>query len=155
MKIKDERIVSASRRILNETYLLVMTFALVSLFSKYYFLKLPMSSYVTELVMIGGSVLYIIVRQLTLGLEIIHSTHQAKLWWSLAAVGLSILATIIAGFQNYQQYHAKYQGVFDKHFLMALVFLFAANLLLTGVIIATLYWLNRRGQASFERRINR
>jgi len=60
----------------------------------------------------------------------------------------------VNGVFNYIQYGEKYTGLFDGHFIAAVVITFISMAIFSSIIFGLLYLLNRKGQQKIEKELN-
>lgn len=154
MKIKDERVVQLNNKIQSEAYSLVLFLATASIIVKSYVLDFAYSQYVVELGIIILSTLYISIRSMMLGNNIVSTSKNGKLLTVLAIVGVSVTIGIITGVKNYSLYGNKYTGIFDGHFIATILITSLSAVIFISLIIAALYWLNNKGQKRMEEKLN-
>ena len=92
-KVKDERLERLSDKLMKEAYILVVAALLAAVVVKNYVLGLPLSYYVTDLVIALVSVLYIAVRSMFCGNALADSSKQGRRVTILAALVLSLAVT--------------------------------------------------------------
>ena len=109
-KVKDERLVQLTNRILKETYLLMAGLLVISVLVKTYGLKLPYTQSIPELIILLVSCLYVAVRSMFLGGDLVDTSKQGKRLTILAALGLSLVVAILNGARNYAAYGDQYRG---------------------------------------------
>lgn len=153
MKIKDERVLQLNYKIQSEAYLLVLFLATASIIVKSYVLNFAFSQYVVELGLIIVSSLYISIRSMMLGNNIVSTTKNDKLLTVLSIVVLGLIIGIITGVKNYSLYGNKYTGIFDGHFIATILITTLSAVVFISLLFALLYWLNNKGQKMLEKKL--
>ncbi len=154
MKIKDERIIQTTNKLLSESYLVVLFLLVASVLLKTYVLDMHFTGYVVELGIIVLSVAYIAIRSIFVGISLIDTSKRGKVITVSAMLVLSLSVSIVNGIRNYSSYGHMYTGILDGHFLAVLAVTFISSLILLTAVLMLLYWLNRRGQRGIEKKIN-
>lgn len=152
-KIKDERVIQLNNKIQSEAYILVLFLAAASIFIKCYVLDMSFSQYAVELGIIILSTVYIVIRGMLLGGNIVNSSKNEKALTISAVIVLSLAISISNGIRNYSLYGDKYTGIFDRNFIAVLVVMFISSAVFISVIFAFLYWLNWKGQQRIEKKL--
>lgn len=153
-KIKDERVLQLNNKIQSEAYLIVLFIASISILVKSYIMDMSFSQYVVELGIIILSTIYIAVRGMFIGYNFMNNSKGGKILTVSAVLILSLAISISNGIKNYSLYSDKYNGIFDGHFIAVLIFTFISSAIFIGVVFVLLYWLNRKGQQSIEKKLN-
>lgn len=154
MKIKDERVIQMTNKIQSEAYYVVVFLLAASIFVKTYIMNLHFTQYVVELGIIILSLVYIGIRNMTVGGVLSNPSKTKRRLTISVALLLSCVASIVNGIRNYSLYQNQYTGIFDGHFIatLAVTFIFPFLLILAALIV--FIWLNRKGQQSIEKKIN-
>ena len=141
-KVKDERLVQLTNRILKETYLLMAGLLVISVLVKTYGLKLPYTQSIPELIILLVSCLYVAVRSMFLGGDLVDTSKQGKRLTILAALGLSLVA-----------YGDQYRGLLDPHFLSVLAATFLGCLVLVSAGLYGIYYCHKKGKQRTEKQL--
>ena len=152
-KVKDERLERLSDKLMKEAYILVVAALLAAVVVKNYVLGLPLSYYVTDLVIALVSVLYIAVRSMFCGNALADSSKQGRRVTILAALVLSLAVTALIGVRNYMTYGDNYRGLLDPYFLAALGIAFLACLALVSAGLYAIYYCHKKGQARVDKQL--
>ena len=145
-KIKDERVIQLNNKIQSEAYILVLFLAAASIFIKCYVMDMSFSQYAVELGIMILSTVYIVVRGMLLGHNIVNNSKNEKVLTVSVILVLSLAISITNGIRNYSLYGDKYTGIFDGNFIAVLVIMFISSAVFISVIFAFLYWFNWKGQ---------
>ena len=146
-KAKDERLVQMTNRILKETYLLVAALLVISVLVKTYGLKMPYTQSIPELVILLASSLYIAVRSMFMGGDLADASKQSRRLTILAALGLSLVVTILNGARSYAANGDQYRGLLDPHFLSVLAATFLGCLVLVSAGLYGIYYCHKKRRA--------
>lgn len=152
-KIKDERVVQLNNKIQSEAYILVLFLAAASIFIKCYVMDMSFSQYAVELGIMILSIVYIVVRGMLLGYNIVNNSKNEKVLTVSVILVLSLAISITNGIRNYSLYGDKYTGIFDGNFIAVLVIMFISSAVFISVIFAFLYWFNWKGQQRIEKKL--
>lgn len=152
-KVKDERLVQLTNRILKETYLLMAGLLVISVLVKTYGLKLPYTQSIPELIILLVSCLYVAVRSMFLGGDLADTSKQGKRLTILAALGLSLVVAILNGARNYAAYGDQYRGLLDPHFLSVLAATFLGCLVLVSAGLYGIYYCHKKGKQRTEKQL--
>lgn len=152
-KEKDERLERLSDKLMKEAYLLVVVALLAAAVVKNYVLGLPLSYYVTDLVIALVSVLYIAVRSMFCGNALTDTSKQGRRVTVLAALALSLVVTVLVGARNYMTYGSNYRGLLDPYFLAVLALVFLSCLALVSAGLYAIYYCHKKGQARVDKQL--
>lgn len=153
-KVKDERIIQVQNKILGEAYFVMVFLLFISVLVKAYVMKSDYTNYIAELVIIVLSVIYIAVRSMVSGNNLMETSKRNKTLYVLGTLGASTIITVINGVKNYTNYGEHYSGLFDWHFLAALVITFISSLALISVGLLFVYLCHKKGQQRIEKKLN-
>lgn len=153
-KVKDERIVQVQNKILGETYFIIVFLLFISVLVKAYVMKSDYTNYIAELLIIVLSVIYVAVRSMVAGNNLMGTSKRNKILCVLGTFGASIIITVINGVKNYTSYGEHYSGLFDWHFLAALAITFISSLALISVGLLFIYLCHKKGQQRIEKKLN-
>lgn len=153
-KIKDERVIQLNNKIQSEAYLIVLFFAIVSVFIKSYMMEMAFLQYAVEFGIIILSIVYITIRSMLTGHEFMDNSKSGTMLTILAIVILSIVISIVNGIRNYSLYGDKYNGIMDRFFISVLVVTFISAIIFNSVALGILYWFNLIGQQRIEKKLN-
>lgn len=154
MKIKDERVSQLTNKIQSEAYYVALFLLATSVFIKSYVMDMSFLQYSVELSIIILSSVYIAIRGMFLGYEFVNNSKNGKILVVAGIVTSSLVLSIVSGIKNYSLYGDKYTGIFDGHFIAALVVTFFSTMIFISIIIALLYWMNKIGQQRIEKKLN-
>ena len=94
-KVKDERIIQVQNKILGEAYFVTVLLLFISILVKAYVMKCDYTNYITELIIIILSAIYIAVRSMMCGNNLMDTSKRNKTLCVLGAFGASIVITAI------------------------------------------------------------
>lgn len=153
-KIKDERVVLLNQKIQSDACIVMLLFLLASVFIQTYGFNAPFSQYAVELICVIVAVVYIAVRSILVGNDYISNPKNRKKITVINILILSITVSAVNGVFNYIQYGEKYTGLFDGHFIAAVVITFISMAIFSSILFGLLYLLNRQGQQKIEKELN-
>ena len=153
-KVKDERIIQVQNKILGEAYFVTVLLLFISILVKAYVMKCDYTNYITELIIIILSAIYITVRSMMCGNNLMDTSKRNKTLCVLGAFGASIVITAINGVRNYTNYGEHYSGLLDWHFLAALAVTFISSFVLISIVILFVYLCHKKGQQRIEKKLN-
>ena len=150
-KVKDERIIQVQNKILGEAYFVTVLLLFISILVKAYVMKCDYTNYITELIIIILSAIYIAVRSMMCGNNLMDTSKSLCV---LGAFGASIVITAINGVRNYTNYGEHYSGLLDWHFLATLAVTFISSFVLISIGILFVYLCHQKGQQRIEKKLN-
>ena len=153
-KVKDERIIQVQNKILGEAYFVTVLLLFISILVKAYVMKCDYTNYITELIIIILSAIYIAVRSMMCGNNLMDTSKRNKTLCVLGAFGASIVITAINGVRNYTNYGERYSGLLDWHFLATLAVTFISSFILISIGILFVYMCHNKGQKRIEKKLN-
>ena len=153
-KVKDERIIQVQNKILGEAYFVTVLLLFISILVKAYVMKCDYTNYITELIIIILSAIYITVRSMMCGNNLMDTSKRNKTLCVLGAFGASIVITAINGVRNYTNYGEHYSGLLDWHFLATLAVTFISSFVLISIVILFVYLCHKKGQQRIEKKLN-
>ena len=153
-KVKDERIVQVQNKILGEAYFVMVFLLFISVLVKAYVMKYDYTNYITELTIIILSAIYVAIRSIMTGNNLMDTSKRSKTLCVLGAFGASIIITAINGVENYTNYGEHYSGLLDWHFLAALAITFISSFVLISAGLLFVYLCHKKGQQRVEKKLN-
>lgn len=153
-KVKDERIIQVQNKILGEAYFVTVLLLFISILGKAYVMKCDYTNYITELIIIILSAIYIAVRSMMCGNNLMDTSKRNKTLCVLGAFGASIVITAINGVRNYTNYGEHYSGLLDWHFLATLAVTFISSFVLISIGILFVYLCHQKEQQRIEKKLN-
>ena len=131
-----------------------MLLLFISILGKAYVMKCDYTNYITELIIIILSAIYIAVRSMMCGNNLMDTSKRNKTLCVLGAFGASIVITAINGVRNYTNYGEHYSGLLDWHFLATLAVTFISSFVLISIGILFVYLCHQKGQQRIEKKLN-
>ena len=153
-KAEHERSIQVQNKILVEAYFVTVLLLFISILAKAYVMKCDYTNYITELIIIILSAIYIAVRSMVCGNNLMDTSKRNKTLCVLGAFGASIVITAINGVRNYTNYGEHYSGLLDWHFLAALAVTFISSFVLISIGILFVYLCHQKGQQRIEKKLN-
>jgi len=152
--LQDERVIAQRRKINSEAYGILMIALLCSILVQQFLLKAPFEQYAVEFICFFGMSLYVIIRYLTLGLNIYSEGKRAKIITFVNCIVTGIVVTSINGVLNYTQYAEKYNKDGIGYFIAVLAVTFISATVLAFVVLSCLHYLNKKEQAKIKKQLD-
>ena len=153
-KIKDERIVQLNNKIQSEAFILVIAILALSIFIKAYMLDMGVREYLTEMIVMIVSIVYLSIRGAMVGYSSMDNLYFGKKFKVISTLLLAVLITIFNGIRNYTMYGEKYTGILDVHFLAVIGVTFISSLIFVTLILGAVYSIEKIGQKRLEKQFN-
>ena len=153
-KIKDERIIQLNNKIQSEAFILVIAILALSIFIKAYMLDMGVREYLTEMIVMIVSIVYLSIRGAMVGYSSMDNLYFGKKFKVISTLLLAVLITIFNGIRNYTMYGEKYTGILDVHFLAVIGVTFISSLIFVTLILGAVYSIEKIGQKRLEKQIN-
>lgn len=152
--LQDERVLAQRRKINSEAYGILMMILLCSVLVQQRLLNAPFEQYAVELICFFGMSLYMIIRYLTLGLDIYGEEKRAKAFPFINSIVTGIVITAINGVLNYTQYAEQYREDGIGYFIAVLAVTFISSTVLTYAVLSFLKYLNAKRQARIQKQLD-
>ena len=153
-KIKDERIVQLNNKIQSEAFILIIAILALSIFIKAYMLDMGVREYLTEMIVMIVSIVYLSIRGAMVGYRSMDNLYFGKKFKVISALLLAVLITVFNGIRNYTMYGEKYTGILDVHFLAVIGVTFISSLIFVTLILGAVYSIEKIGQKRLEKQFN-
>ena len=153
-KIKDERIVQLNNKIQSEAFILVIAILALSIFIKAYMLDMGVREYLTEMIVMIVSIVYLSIRGAMVGYSSMDNLYFGKKFKVISTLLLAVLITIFNGIRNYTMYGEKYTGILDVHFLAVIGVTFISSLIFVTLILGAVYSIEKIGQKRLEKQFD-
>lgn len=153
-KIKDERIVQLNNKIQSEAFILIIAILALSIFIKAYMLDMGVREYLTEMIVMIVSIVYLSIRGAMVGYSSMDNLYFGKKIKVISALLLAVLITVFNGIRNYTMYGEKYTGILDVHFLAVIGVTFISSLIFVTLILGAVYSIEKIGQKRLEKQFN-
>ncbi|MBC9720170.1 DUF6773 family protein [Enterococcus durans] len=150
-KVRDERVLQLNNKIQSEAFILILGLLGLSIFIKSYVLNMSTSNYITELILLILSMVYISIRSSFVGLDSFGNTKKFVLPLSIIT---GLIIAITNGIKNYSLYGNKYNGITDGHFLAVLVITFIFATVFVYVTIGVLYFIDEYGKKRLDKKMS-
>ena len=151
---QDERIVTQRRKINSEAFGILMMVLLVSVLVQQLILNAPFEQYAVEIICFFVMSVYLVVRNMTLGLNIYGEGKRAKGISLLNSLTTGIVVTAINGVLNYTQYAEKYQDNGIGYFFAVLGITFISATATVFIVLMSVNYLNKRKQAQIQKQLD-
>lgn len=152
--MRDERVVSQRLKINNEAYGIIMVVLIVSILIQQFLLDAPFTQYAAEFIAFFGISIYVIVRNMTLGLNLFGDGKRAKKIPWINSIVLGMTVTAINGILNYSKYSEHYQADGIWLFLAGLLIMFVSVSALCFALLFFLNYLNRKRQKKIDEQLD-
>ena len=153
-KIKDERIIQLNNKIQSEAFILVIAILALSIFIKAYMLDMGVREYLTEMIVMIVSIVYLSIRGAMVGYSSMDNLYFGKKFKVISTLLLAVLITIFNGIRNYTMYGEKYTGILDVHFLAVIGITFISSLIFVTLILEAVYSIEKIGQKRLEKQFD-
>lgn len=153
-KIKDERIVQLNNKIQSEAFILIIAILALSIFIKAYMLDMGVREYLTEMIVMIVSIVYLSIRGAMVGYSSMDNLYFGKKFKVISTLLLAVLITVFNGIRNYTMYGEKYTGILDVHFLAVIGVTFISSLIFITLILGAVYSIEKIGQKRLEKQFN-
>lgn len=148
--VRDERILAQRQKITSEAYSILMIALLVSLPLQQYIFKAPFEQYAVEFICFFGISAYVVIRNLTLGINLFGEAKNAKRTTLLSSVVTGITITAVSWVLGYSGYAGG-----DTQRLRAIVFTLAATFVCgtagSFIVMLLLGFINDKRQKQIEK----
>jgi len=151
--MQDERVVAQRRKINSEAYGILMIVLLGSILVQQFLLNAPFEQYAVEVICFLGMSIYMIVRYMTVGLNIYDEGKRAKGIPLLNSIVTGIIVTAINGVLNYTKYAEHYKDNIG-FFIATLVFTFISSTISVFVVLSCFKYLNNKQQAKIKKQLD-
>ncbi|MCI1965392.1 MAG: hypothetical protein LKJ17_04570 [Oscillospiraceae bacterium] len=151
---QDERIVAQRRKINSEAYGILMLALLCSMLVQQFLLNAPFQQYAGELICFFGVFLYVIIRHLTLGIDLYGEGKRSKTFLFINSIVTGTVVTVINGVLNYMQYAEKYKADGLGPFIAVLGVTFISAAAAAFVVLSGLHYLNNKKQAKIQKELD-
>lgn len=153
-KIKDERIIQLNNKIQSEAFILVIAILALSIFIKAYMLDMGVREYLTEMIVMIVSIVYLSIRGAMVGYSSMDNLYFTLKFKVISTLLLAVLITIFNGIRNYTMYGEKYTGILDVHFLAVIGITFISSLIFVTLILEAVYSIEKIGQKRLEKQFD-
>ncbi|MGI6706633.1 MAG: DUF6773 family protein [Clostridia bacterium] len=152
--LQDERVVAQRRKINSEAYGILMTALFCSILVQKFLLNAPFEQYAVEFICFIGMSLYLMIRHLTLGLNIYGEGKRAKTIPIMNGIVTGIVVTAITGVSNYTQYAEHYKEDGIGYFIAVLAITFISATVFSFVVLYCFHYLNKKKQARIQKQLD-
>ncbi|WP_369282774.1 DUF6773 family protein [Oscillibacter sp. GMB15532] len=152
--MQDERVAAQRRKINSEANGILMTVLLLSILVQQFFLNAPFKQYAVEAICFFGMSLYMIVRYMTLGLDLYGEGKRTKGMLLVNSLMAGTAVTAINGVLNYAQYAQRYKEDGMGYFIAVLAITFISATASTFAVQAFFAYLNQKKQAKIQKQLD-
>jgi uncharacterized membrane protein len=154
-EIHDERIVAQQSKINGECFSLLYFGLLVSMVIQQFVMDAPFKQYAAEFICFFGVSLYIIVRNLMMGLNLFSNSKRPVYLSIITSLIAGTTVTVISGYSNYHNYTEHFQNDNFVLFLGSLSITFISSTLFTLVIFLLFNYLNKKKQVNIQKELDK
>jgi FtsH-binding integral membrane protein len=151
---QDERVVAQRRKIISEAYGILMIALFCSILVQKFLLNAPFEQYAVEFICIFGMSLYLMIRHLTLGLNIYGEGKRAITIPIMNGIVTGIVVTAITGVSSYIQYAEHYKEDGIGYFIAVLAITFTSATVFSFVVLYCFHYLNKKKQARIQKQLD-
>lgn len=144
----------AKPKIQSEAFILVIAILALSIFIKAYMLDMGVREYLTEMIVMIVSIVYLSIRGAMVGYSSMDNLYFGKKFKVISTLLLAVLITIFNGIRNYTMYGEKYTGILDVHFLAVIGITFISSLIFVTLILGAVYSIEKIGQKRLEKQFD-
>lgn len=150
---KDERTIQLNHKIQSEAYILTVLLLCISIFIKTYIMNMDVSAFISELMIIITSLIYMTIRGSVIGYVSIDTSRHGKRSIVFGIAAASLVVSISSGIRNYSLYGDKYSGILDETFVAAVVITFISSVIFISVIVWLVSSIDKIGQKRLEKKL--
>ena len=154
-KAQDERITAQRRKVNSEAFGILMIVLIASVIGQQYLLNAPLEQYIVELICFIGMSFYIILRYVTLGINIFDEGKHARSIPLVNSIVTGIVVTVVNGVLNYSQNAEKYKSDGIGFFIAVLGITFISASIFTFVVLSFVSCLNKIKQAQIRKQLDK
>lgn len=151
---QDERVIAQRRKINSEAYCILMIALLCSILVQQFLLDAPFEQYAVEFICFFGMSLYMIIRYMTLGLNIYGEGKRANAIPFVNSIVAGFVVTAINGVSNYTQYAEQYKEDGMGYFIAVLAVTFISASVSAFVVLSSLNYFNKKKQARIQKQLD-
>ncbi|MDF2821895.1 MAG: hypothetical protein K0R15_2343 [Clostridiales bacterium] len=152
--MQDERVSAQKRKINSEAYSILMIVLLASILVQQFLLDAPFEQYAAEFICLFGVSIYMIVRYMTLGLNIYGEGKRVKNIPLVNSIVTGITVTVINGVLNYTRYAENYKEDGIGFFIATLAVSFISSTVTVFILLSCLDFLNKKKQSKIQKRLD-
>jgi predicted neutral ceramidase superfamily lipid hydrolase len=153
-EIPDERIAAQQSKINSECFSLLVLGLLISMMIQQFVMDAPFKQYAAEFICFFAVSLYIIARNLMLGLNLYGNSKRPMYLCIITSLIVGITVTVISGYSNYHNYSEHFQNDNFIYFLGSLAVTFISSTLSSLVLMFFLIYLNKKKQANIQKKLD-
>jgi FtsH-binding integral membrane protein len=151
---QDERVVAQRRKINSEAYGILMMALLGSILVQQFLLNTPFKQYAGEFICFIGISFYIIIRNMTLGVNIYGEGNRAKAISIVNSIVVGIVVTAINGGLNYSQYADQYKEDGIGFCIAVLAVTVISTTVPVFIVLSCFNYLNKKKQAKILKQLD-
>jgi FtsH-binding integral membrane protein len=151
---QDELVAAQRRKIASDAYGILMIALLASVLVQQFLLNAPFEQYAVEAICFFGMSAYIIVRYVTLGIDLYGNKNRAKVTPFLNSIVAGGVITAVNGVLNYSKYGEHYQEDGIGPFVAVLAITFISVSIFVFLMFSLINYLNKKRQAQIQKRLD-
>lgn len=151
--IQDERVIIQKQKILSEAYVILMVVLIISIFIQQNLLNAPFEQYAVECICFIGISIYILIRNLMLGIDMFGEKKKAIIIALRSSIIAGIAVTVVTGILNYIKYAEKYEGKL-VFFAISLLIIFISAVICTFAVFALIGFINNRKLNQLQKKLD-
>ena len=152
--LQDERIVAQRRKINSEAYGILMIVLLCSMLVQQLLLNAPFEQYAVEFICFFAMSFYVIIRNISLGLNIYGEGKRARAIPFVNSLVAGITVTVINGILQYTRYAETYKEEGTGYFIVVLAVTFISATVAALVVMLALNYINRKKQENILKQLD-
>jgi len=153
-QMQDERVLMQRRKINSEAYGILIIALLISILVQQFLLDAPLEQYAAETICLYGISFYVIIRYITLGLNIFGEGKRAKSMPLVNCIVIGITMTTISGILNYSTYAERFQEEGIGPFIGELAVSFISASGTAFIALSFIKYLNKKKQEKIQRQLD-
>ncbi len=153
--VKDERVVSAKRKIQSDGFALVWLLLWVSVLVQQFVFNAPLSQYLVELVIVLAMSFYILVANVLKGNDLnLSNSKRSKVLMIVQSLIAGATVAVINTVQNYYQYGDVVQDTIVQNTIAVAAVTFISATVGTFLVLKVVAWINTKRQDRINDRLN-
>jgi hypothetical protein len=151
----DERIVAQRRKINSEAFGILMIALLVSILVQQLLLDAPFGQYAVEFICFFGLSFFIIIRYVTLGLNIYGEGKRANCIPFITSIVTGVVVTTVNGTLNYIRYAEHYKTDGIGYFIAVLAITFISASISSFIFLSLVGYFNKKKQTKIQEQLDK
>ena len=152
--LQDERVLLQRRQINSDAYGLLVIVLLCSILVQEFLLNATFEQYAAELICFLGVSVYVLVRYITLGLNLYGEGHWATKNPLVRSLITGVIVAIVNGFYNYSKYAEHYRDTSIWYFIATLGITFVCSAGSVYILTLLVDYLSKQKQAKIQQQLD-